>query len=44
LIWPEYRPGEFLHADSIELHPTFPTTFTLDVVTPPPLPAVPDTM
>jgi hypothetical protein len=38
LVWPNPKhAGSALIAETLELHPTFPVTFTLDVFTPPPV-------
>ena len=38
LVWPNPKhAGAAFVAETIQLHPTFPVTFTLDVFTPPPL-------
>lgn len=43
LLWPSGKPaGSVFIAETLELHPTFPVTFTLDVFTPPPIVAVPN--
>ena len=43
LVWPNPKhAGAALVAETIELHPTFPVTFTLDVFTPPPVIQFPD--